>query len=114
MTLRPFVSRYSGIALALCVTSLGLAQPPDFGGRGFGGGGFGGRGGMGQQRTKLLPQFDKDGKGYLNAAERKATAREYLATQAEARVLAARGGRFGTAARRQGPSHPDPASSRTQ
>ena len=31
------------------------------------------------QRTKLLDQFDKDGDGYLNAAERKA-AREYLAT----------------------------------
>jgi hypothetical protein len=79
MQLRSLLSRPSGVALVLYAASLAIAQPPDFCGRGFGGGGRGGPGGMGQH-TKLLPQFDKDGKGYLNAAERKA-AREYLATQ---------------------------------
>src|SRR5689334_1214985 len=74
-----------------------FAQPPDFpppGGfgppPGFGPGGFGrgGRGGPGmEQRTKVLEKFDKDGKGYLNAEERKA-AREYLASNG-------RGGRRG-------------------
>jgi len=53
-----------------------LAQPPDFGGGGFGPGGFGGpgRGGRGpmNETRKLLSQFDKDGDGILNAAERKA------------------------------------------
>jgi hypothetical protein len=70
----------------VCGAGLALAQPPDFGPPPFGPGGFGGRGpggpggpGMGQ-KTKLLEQFDKDGDGYLNAAERKA-AREYLATR---------------------------------
>ena len=66
---------------AYCV--LLIAQPPDFGGRGGPGGrgGFGGPGGPGGmgQRTALLEKFDKDGDGYLNAAERKA-AREYVAT----------------------------------
>ena len=76
MQLRSLVSRRAGIVLVLCSASVALGQPPDFGGRGFGGGGRGGPG----QRIKLLPQFDKDGKGYLGAAERKA-AREYLATQ---------------------------------
>lgn len=76
------------VVLSLCA-GLALAQLPDFpppgfgpppgGGRGFGPPGFGGPGGMGQ-RTKILEQFDKDGDGYLNAAERKA-AREYLATR---------------------------------
>lgn len=79
MQFRSFRSRHSAIVLTLFAASLAIAQPPDFGGRGFGGFGGGGRGGMGQ-RTKLLPQFDKEGKGYLDAAERKA-AREYLATQ---------------------------------
>ncbi len=41
------------------------------GGRGFGGRGPGGMGGV-QEETKLVKQFDKDGDGYLNAAERKA------------------------------------------
>src|SRR5881394_953971 len=50
--------------------------PPPFGPGRPGGGGFGGPGGM-QQETKLLKQFDKDGDGRLNAAERKA-AREFL------------------------------------
>ena len=76
MQFRSLLSRSFGLAFTLFAASLALAQPPDFGGRGFGGGG---RGGFGQ-RAKLLPQFDKEGKGYLNAAERKA-AREYLATQ---------------------------------
>ena len=66
--------RSFALALACGAACLAFAQPPNFGG-GFGGG----RGGMGQ-RIKLLPRFDKDGKGFLNAAERKA-AREYLATQ---------------------------------
>jgi len=50
--------------------------PPPFGPARLGGGGSGGPGGM-QQETKLLKQFDKDGDGRLNAAERKA-AREFL------------------------------------
>jgi spore coat protein CotH len=48
--------------------------------RGSGPGGPGGPGGM-QQKTKLVQQFDKDGDGHLNAAERKA-AREYLTSGA--------------------------------
>src|SRR5438132_10724501 len=82
MQLGSLVFRGAGIVLVLCAVSAAIAQPPDFGGRGFGGGAFGGRGGPGGpgQRIKLLPQFDKDGKGYLNSAERKA-AREYLASQ---------------------------------
>src|SRR5437764_9692784 len=59
------------LAALLCAASFCYAQRPDFG--------PGGPGGMGQ-RTKLLDQFDKDGDGHLDAAERKA-AREYLATQ---------------------------------
>lgn len=71
------------LTVATCGVLL-VAQPPDFGGRGGprgpgGPGGFGGPGGMGQ-RTKLLEKFDKDGDGYLNAAERKA-ARESVASQ---------------------------------
>jgi hypothetical protein len=83
MQLGSLVFRGAGIVFALCTVSAAIAQPPDFGGRGFGGpGGRGGPGGPGGpgQRVKLLPQFDKEGKGYLNSAERKA-AREYLATQ---------------------------------
>src|SRR3954471_5501930 len=85
MQLGSLVFRGAGIIFALCTVSAAIAQPPDFGGRGFGGGGFGGPGGRGGpggpgQRVKLLPQFDKEGKGYLNSAERKA-AREYLASQ---------------------------------
>src|SRR5260370_16770187 len=82
MQLGSLVFRGAGIVFALCTVSAAIAQPPDFGGRGFGGGGFGGRGGPGGpwRRIKLLPPFGKDGKGYLNSAERKAT-REHLATQ---------------------------------
>src|SRR5882672_4306201 len=51
-----------------------MAQPPDFGfgGRGFGPGGRGGPGGPMGGTRKVLDQFDKDKKGYLNAVERKA------------------------------------------
>src|SRR2546426_12826599 len=49
----------------------GFDGPPPFGPGGPGGRGFGGPGGM-QQETKLLKQFDKDGDGRLNSAERKA------------------------------------------
>src|SRR3989442_7929603 len=70
--------------LPLVALSVALAQPqdfppPGFGPPGFGRGGLGGPGGPGQ-RIKILKQFDKDGDGYLNGAERKA-AREYLATR---------------------------------
>jgi hypothetical protein len=85
----------------ICGAGLALAQPPDFGPPpGFGppGGGFGGRAPGGPVRTKLLEQFDKDGDGYLNAAERKA-AREYLATRPAGgrgrRGFGGRGGPFG-------------------
>ena len=58
-----------------------LAQPPDFGfgGRGFGPG-FGPGGPPGGGTRKVLAEFDKEKKGYLNAVERRA-AREYLASQ---------------------------------
>jgi hypothetical protein len=70
-----------------------LAQPPDFGfGRG-GPGGPGGPGGMGQH-TQILAQFDKDGDGYLNAAERKA-ARAYLASTPRRGGRGFGGGGFG-------------------
>jgi spore coat protein CotH len=78
-----------------------MAQPPDFfGGRGPGGpggpGGFGGPPGGGSR--KILSQFDKDDKGYLNAAERKA-AREYLAANPSGRGgFGRRGGMGGGAA----------------
>lgn len=83
MRIRSFalVAALSGFA------ALALAQPPDFFGGGRGPGGFppGGPGGgpgfggpPGGGTRKILSQFDKDGKGYLNAAERKA-AREYMA-----------------------------------
>ena len=86
MQLGSLLFRGAGIVLALCTVSAAIAQPPDFGGRGFGGGGFGGGfggpGGAVRSWTarQTAAQFDKDGKGYLNSAERKA-AREYLATQ---------------------------------
>ena len=84
-----------------------------FRGRGFGGGGFGGPGGRGGpggpggpgQRVKLLPQFDKDGNGYLNAAERKA-AREYLATPTAPRTRRVR--RWPRLRRPQTPPAPGP------
>ena len=56
-------------ALLLLQASAGVAGPPP--GMGFGGPPGGGT-------RKVLDQFDKDGKGWLNAAERK-KAREYLA-----------------------------------
>src|SRR5205085_10324793 len=69
------------LKLVLLVSaSVAMAQPPDFGfPGGFGGRGPGGPGGPGGH-TKILDKFDKDGKGYLNAEERKA-AREYLASR---------------------------------
>ena len=82
-------------AALLTAGSLALAQLPDFGPPpGFGGRGPGGPGGFGPgQHTKILDQFDKDGKGYLNAAERKA-AREYLASRPTGgRGFGGRGGR---------------------
>ncbi|MEO8597847.1 MAG: CotH kinase family protein [Candidatus Solibacter sp.] len=79
------------VKLAICAAALALAQAQDFGGRGFGAAG---------QRVKLLPQFDAAGKGYLDAAERKA-AREYMATQPRRG-----GGRFRNS--QQGPPAPGP------
>ena len=75
-----YMSRLT-FTLALCCMLPLFSQPPrgGFGGPGGGPGGPGGPGGMGQRR-ELLPQFDKDGDGYLNTVERKA-AREYLAAQ---------------------------------
>ena len=104
MQLRSLLTRHFGIALAVCAASVAVAQPPNFGG-GFGGGGrsFGGPG----QRTQLLPQFDKDGKGYLNAAERKA-AREYLATQPR-RGRGGFGGNRGFGGASQAPPAPGPS-----
>jgi hypothetical protein len=82
---------------ALFAAAVAMAQPPDFG-PGFGpppggfggpGGGFGGPPGGGTR--KVLKQFDKDGNGWLNAAERK-QAREYLATQGGGGGFGRRGG----------------------
>jgi len=70
--------------LALCFTSSALAQP------GFGGRGFGGPGGMGEKR-EILKTYDKDGDGYLNAAERKA-ARQALSGQMQFGGRGFRGG----------------------
>lgn len=72
--------------------AVAFAQPPDFG-PGFGGppGGFSGP--MGGGTRKVLERFDAEGKGWLNAAERK-KAREYLATQ-PAGGFGRRGGGFG-------------------
>lgn len=81
-------------ALVLGFSLVAPAQdgPPDFGGPppgdfggppppGFGGpGGRGGPGPMMQQERKLVKQYDQDGDGRLNAAERKA-AREALAKE---------------------------------
>lgn len=62
----------------------GFDGPPGFspgGGGGFGGGaGFGGPGGPMQEDIKLVAKFDKNGDGWLNAAERQA-ARASLAQQ---------------------------------
>jgi len=62
------------------------------------------------QETKLVKQFDKDGDGYLNAAERKA-AREYLASGAAGgrgrRGLGGRGGPGGRGGNQQ-PPQPGP------
>lgn len=68
MNSRPFVVSFALLSSAL--VAVVHAQPP--GGRGFGG--FGGV----QPERKLLKQFDRDGDGLLNAAERKA-AREFIA-----------------------------------
>ncbi len=83
---------------------------PGFGpggrGRGFGGGGpgFGGPGMQGKR--EILKQFDKNGDGYLNLAERKA-AREFLSTQGGGRGGGRRGG-FGGRGRGGNQSPPSP------
>jgi spore coat protein CotH len=82
----------------------GFDGPPPFG--------PGGPGGM-QQETKLLKQFDQDGDGRLNAAERKA-AREYLQKEvASGRGRRGAGGRggpggFGGRGENQEPTGPGP------
>ena len=82
--------------------------PPQFG-PGGGGRGPGGFGGMTQPETKLVKQFDKDGDGRLNAAERK-PAREFLQKEREEgrgrRGFGPRGGPGGGG--RRGPSHEAP------
>ena len=87
----------------------GFDGPPPFG---LGGPRSGGPGGM-QQETKLLKQFDKDGDGRLNAAERKA-AREFLQKEiASGRGRRGFGGRggpggFGGRGENQEPPKPGP------
>src|SRR5947208_13347686 len=76
-------------AILMCGAPVAFAQPPDFPPGGFGGRGPGGPGGMGQH-VKIVERFDKEGKGYLNAAERKA-AREYLAANPRGRGGRGRG-----------------------
>jgi len=87
---------------ALSVLAQPSDGPPDFGGPPpFGPGGFGpggpgpgGFGGMMHQKTKLLQQFDKDGDGRLNKAERQA-AREFITRQMANRGPGGPGGRRG-------------------
>ncbi len=75
MTARPWAALPPTVlGLALLLPALAAQPPGGFGPPGFGPGGPGGP--MGQPR-KLVKQFDKDGDGRLNAAERKA-AREFL------------------------------------
>ena len=103
-------------ALAICSALSAVAQPadspqrpdgpPPFGPGGRGPGGFGGM----QQQTKLVKQFDKDGDGRLNAAERKA-AREFLAKErAEGRGRRGfgPGGRGGFGGRNESQEPPKP------
>src|SRR5689334_8729486 len=86
-----------GLLSAAALAVVSWAQPPDFG-PGFGPppGGFGGFGGPpGGGVRKILDQFDKDGKGWLNAAERK-KAREYLAANPRGGFGRGGFGRFGS------------------
>ena len=62
------MTRFLSLAALVAFATLLPAQPP-------GGGGFGGP--PGGQPRKLIPQFDKDGDGRLNSAER-AEARKFL------------------------------------
>ena len=55
------MSRVLSLAVLFCTAAFLSAQPP----------------GMQQQQRKLIPQFDKDGDGRLNTAER-AEARKFL------------------------------------
>jgi len=76
------------------VITAGACLAPALWGQGFGGGfGFGGF----QQDVKILKEFDKDGNGYLDHAERQA-ARDYLA-----KVPRRRRGWGGSGATRPGP-----------
>ena len=109
----PFIR--ASCALVVCSAFCALAQnddtpqrpagPPPFGPGGRGPGGFGGV----QQETKLVKQFDKDGDGRLNAAERKA-AREFLAKErAEGRGRRGfGGGRGGFGGRNENQEPPQP------
>ncbi|MEO8594140.1 MAG: CotH kinase family protein [Candidatus Solibacter sp.] len=92
---------YRMLACVLAGAAVSMAQPPDFGG--FGGpGGPGGRGGRGpggfggpmNETRKLLSQFDKNGDGVLNTAERKA-AREFIAANPGGGGFGGRRGGFG-------------------
>src|SRR5207247_4422933 len=120
MNPKTFDLRPAVLALATCLTLSGLAQTPDnpprrdgdrppvregspregrpnFQGQPPDGPGGPGRGGFGgvQQKTKLVKQFDKNGDGRLDIAERKA-AREFLAQErAEGRGPRGFGGRGG-------------------
>jgi len=104
MNFLTFLRRSPGLAGPLILASASLitglsAQTPQEGG-GPPGRGFGGPG-MQREETKLVKEFDRDGDGRLNAAERRA-AREHLAAAQED---APRPGRFG---RRGGAVTPTP------
>jgi len=65
-----------------------------------------------QQEMKLVEQFDEDGNGWLNAAERQA-AREFLAQQSSGRSFGGPGGRrggVGPGGLRDGQETPQPGS----
>jgi hypothetical protein len=117
--LRAAIALWLGCAISLLAQAPDLPPedgPPPDGGPGFDGpppfgpGGFGpgGPGGMHQVR-KLVKQFDRDGNGWLNGAERKA-AREFLAKEGGSgfRGPGGRGGRFFGPGESQAAGQPGP------
>jgi spore coat protein CotH len=115
-----FASLARGLGALLCCGALSVPAQfpgggprdggPDFGGPPFGGGGPGGFSGMGQQKTKLVKQFDKDGDNRLNREERQA-ARESLSQRGGNRRFGGPGGRrggFGGRGESQEPAQPGP------
>lgn len=83
----------------------GFGGPPPFGPGGFFPGGPGGPGGMMRER-KLVKQFDQNGDGWLNAAERKAARESLKQPDGERRFGGPGGGGFGPRRENQEPAKP--------